>query len=149
MILEPEEHGSATCGKYLITLLFRGDKLIDNQSKSNLASSKQTPGRQQTDRPAVEQYIKQFARLRQSFQQEQRMLFVVAEVRSLDPGPAWQRLYVSAVKRVGCPCPVLVWHPKRNKHSVLDCNFAERTKHVLEQALDGNVTSWTVQSWPT
>ena len=149
VILEPEEHASATSGKYLVMLLLRGDKLVDNKRKSNLPSVDQNPGSQQFDYSVAGECLMQFARLRQSFQHEERMTFAVADVRSLDPGLAWQRLYVTAVKSIGCTCPVLVWHPKRHKYHVLNCRLTERTKHLLEQTLDGNITSWTEQRWPT
>ena len=145
-MLEPEEHGLTTSKKYLVLLLLKGQKLLNDQNEGDSSSTSHSPSHARADRPTAQRYLIQFAELRQNFQGEKRMQFAVADVGS--SGHGWQRLYVSAVKKIKCPCPVLVWHPKRNKFQLLDCSFADRSDRVLEQTLDGNVAGWILESWP-
>ena len=124
-------------------LLIRRERLLPPQTRTQHSS---TPGQIKADR-VCRDYLLQFAQLRQNLKEEKRMLFVIAELHALK-NAAWQRFYVDAVKMASSSCPMVVWHPKRNRCQVLDCNYVQTTQHALEQTLDGNAKSWGHRPWP-
>lgn len=142
-LFDPAVHGRLDTGRFLIMLLIRRERLLPPQTRTQHSS---TPGQIKTDR-VCRDYLLQFAQLRQNLKEEKRMLFVIAELHALE-NAAWQRYYVDAVKMVSSSCPMVVWHPKRNRCQVLDCNYVQTTQHALEQTLDGNAKSWVHRPWP-
>ncbi|DBA85275.1 TPA: DnaJ subfamily C member 16 [Trebouxia sp. C0005] len=142
-LFDPAVHSRLDTGSFLIMLLIRRERLLPFQTRTQHGSS---PGQPKTDRVCRE-YLLQFAQLRQNLKEEKRMLFVIAELHALK-NAAWQRFYVDAVKLVSSSCPMIVWHPKRNRCQILDCNYVQTTQHALEQTLDGNVKSWEPRPWP-
>lgn len=150
-VINPAVHGAADTGQFLIMLLIRREKLLLDTVQTQQGQSRQstagiTPAHLKSDR-ICRNFLMQFMQLRQNLKEEKRMLFAVAELQMLDH-VAWQRFYVDAVKIVNCSCPMIVWHPKRNKCQVLDCSYVQTTQHALEQTLDGNVKSWVHRPWP-
>lgn len=132
-------------------LLIRREKFLQHKPQIRHGQTGQSaaglnPGQLKADR-VCRDYLMQFAQLRQNLKEEKRMLFVVAELHMFD-NVEWQRFYVDAVKVISSSCPMIVWHPKRNKCQVLDCSYVQRTQHALEQTLDGNVKSWLSRPWP-
>lgn len=151
-LLDLAVHGSETTGKYLVILIVLRDKLLMGSSPSRHHHSRQTgPGATSAKvltGQACRNCLVQFAQLRQNLKKEKRMDFVIAEQRMLD-STAWSRLYVEAVKTVDCACPMILWHPKRNKCQLFDCTHVQTCQHALEQTLDGNVRRWLHRPWPT
>ena len=149
-MVDPAVHGATDSGKFLIMLMMRRENLlldkVQTQSARTTSAAGSSPAYAKTDR-VCRSYVTQFAQLRQNLKAEKRMLFVIAELDLLGHVP-WQKFYVDAVKRVNCACPLIVWHPKRNKCQVLDCSYVQNTQHALEQTLDGNVKGWLPRLWP-
>lgn len=150
-LLDPEVHGTKTTGKYLVMLMIQRDQLIMESTQSHHGHSKDTE-LEATSAKVVTQTcsncLVQFAQLRQNLEKERRMAFVIAEQKMLN-STTWSTLYVDAVKMVNCACPMIVWHPKRNKCQFFDCTHTQSCQHALEQTLDGNVSRWLHRPWPT
>lgn len=150
-LLDLSVHGTENIGKYLVMLIILRDKFLMGRAHSQHRPSRQTgPGGTSSKRhmgQACRNSLVQFAQLRQNLKKEKRMAFVVAEQRMLSSA-AWSELYVDAVKTVDCACPMILWHPKRNKCQIFDCTHVQTCQHALEQTLDGNVRKWLHRPWP-
>ena len=145
-----ERHGEPDTGQFLIMLLFKGEALLqDKEPSQNGCGTKPAYGSNLKLKAARAccDYVASAAQLRQNLKEEKRMLFVVAELHLLD-SVAWRHFYADAVKICRCSCPIVVWHPMRNKCQIIDCIHVQTSQHVLEQTLDGNVKSWLPRPWP-
>lgn len=142
-IMDNTTHAAKDTGKHLVMMIVRREHLLALKQQAHQTEDAMS---YQSNRRTCRSFLRQFAELREGFRRERRLEFVIAELHMLESS-AWQRQYVAAVKQVGIACPVLVWHPKRTKLSVLDCSQMQKAQLALEQVIDGTA-KWLPNEWP-